>query len=118
MVFTLSRFAAAVAMSAVYDYEPKLRGDPMVKVMDDFCKASLPALTPENAVLLKAFPFRKFLGYYCWVFHIHFWKVLIVPEWIPGLSRIRREASAAYALGTNATEAPYQLVQKRMVNFT
>ena len=54
-----------MAMSAVYDYEPKLRGDPMVKIMDDFCKASLPALTPEKAVLLKALPFRKFLGYYC-----------------------------------------------------
>ena len=65
MVFTSSRFAAAVAMSAVYDYEPDLRGDPMVKVMDDFCKASLKALTPEKAILLKVFPFRKFLRYYC-----------------------------------------------------
>ena len=52
-------------MSAVYDYEPELRGDPMVKVMDDFCKASLKALTPEKAILLKIFPFCKFLRYYC-----------------------------------------------------
>ena len=49
-------------MSAVYDYEPELRGDLMVKAMDDFCKASLKALTPEKAILLKVFPFRKFLG--------------------------------------------------------
>ena len=55
------RFSAAVAMSAVYDYEPRIREDPLVKLVDEYCKASFPALIPEKAVLLKAFPF-------CWSF--------------------------------------------------
>ncbi|KAG6381871.1 cytochrome P450 [Boletus reticuloceps] len=91
-------YAAAVAMSAIYDYEPKTREDPMVEMIDDFSRASMWALTPEMAVLLKAFPF-----------------LLSVPEWIPGLSWIRREASNAYSLGAKAMEAPYQWVQKRIV---
>ncbi|KAI9570433.1 cytochrome P450 [Boletus coccyginus] len=62
-----------------------------------FTRASLPALTPENAVLLRAFPF-----------------LLSVPEWVPALSRIRREAGAAYALRTKMIETPYQWVLKRM----
>lgn len=58
-----SRFAAAVAMSAVYDYEPQTREDPMVKVVDDFCHASLPSLTPEKASLLRMFPFCEFFRF-------------------------------------------------------
>lgn len=44
--------------------------------------------------------------------------VLSVPEWIPGLSHIRREASRAYALSIKMIETPYRLVQERMVSFT
>ena len=55
------RFSAAVAMSAVYDYEPSSRNDPIVSLIDNFLQASNPALTPEKAVLLKAFPFCKCL---------------------------------------------------------
>ncbi|KAI9570434.1 cytochrome P450, partial [Boletus coccyginus] len=95
--FHYSTFAAAISMSAIYDYEPQLQEDPMVSITDKFTKASLPALTPENAVLLRAFPF-----------------LLSVPEWVPALSRIRREARAAYALRTKMIETPYQWVLKRM----
>ncbi|KAF8557536.1 cytochrome P450 [Imleria badia] len=95
--FHYSTFSAAVAMSAVYDHEPQPREDPMVKIVDDFCKASLLALTAEQAVLIKAFPF-----------------LLSVPEWIPGLSWIRREARKAYELSTQVVEMPYQLVRKRI----
>ena len=45
-------------MSAIYDYEPQLREDPMVKDVDDFCKTTFPALTPEKAALIRALPFR------------------------------------------------------------
>ena len=48
-------------MSAVYDYEPQLQEDPMVSIVDKFGQASLPALTPEKAVLVRAFPFCKYL---------------------------------------------------------
>ena len=50
-------------MSAVYDYEPQTREDPMVKVVDDFCHASLPSLTPEKASLLRMFPFCEFFRF-------------------------------------------------------
>ncbi|KAF8557325.1 cytochrome P450 [Imleria badia] len=95
--FYYSTFAAAVAMSAAYDYEPQLREDPMVTIVDKFSKASLPALTQEKAVILRAFPF-----------------LLSVPEWVPTLSRIRREARVATALRTQMIEMPYQWVRKRM----
>ncbi|KAF8448710.1 cytochrome P450, partial [Boletus edulis BED1] len=54
-------YATAVAMSAIYDYEPKTREDPMVEMIDDFSRASMWALTPEMVVLLKAFPFCELL---------------------------------------------------------
>ena len=54
-----SRFAAAVAMSSVYDYEPRPGNDPMVSIINDSIQASVSALMPEKAVLLKVFPFRR-----------------------------------------------------------
>jgi hypothetical protein len=48
-------------MSAVYDYEPGPRDDPIVHILDSFLKASMPAATAEKAVLLKIFPFCEFL---------------------------------------------------------
>ncbi|KAF8129271.1 cytochrome P450 [Boletus edulis] len=95
--FHFSTFASAMAMSSVYDYEPKPRDDPMVKLVNDFLDASFAGLSPEMAVLVKAFPF-----------------LLSVPEWIPGLSRVRREANKSYNLGIAAMETPYQWLQKRM----
>lgn len=48
-------------MSAVYDYEPRARNDPMVAIVDNYLQASVPGLSPEKTVLLKAFPFCKWL---------------------------------------------------------
>ncbi|KAF9239064.1 cytochrome P450 [Melanogaster broomeanus] len=42
--FHFSTFSAAVAMSAVYDYEPSPRNDPMIHIVDRF----LQALHPSN----------------------------------------------------------------------
>ncbi|KIJ11833.1 hypothetical protein PAXINDRAFT_33646, partial [Paxillus involutus ATCC 200175] len=91
-----STFSAAVALSAVYDYEPKLRNDPMVHILDRFISAVLPATTPENAVLLKMFPF-----------------LLRIPDWLPG-SSIKREAKTASEWAVKAVETPYQYAQERM----
>lgn len=60
LISSFPSFSSSVAMSAIYDYETQPQDDPMVKLVNDFLKASVPALTPEKAVLLKAFPFRKF----------------------------------------------------------
>ncbi|KAF9232016.1 cytochrome P450 [Melanogaster broomeanus] len=91
-----STFSAAVVMSAVYDYEPIPRNDPMVHIVDSFLEACLPGMTPENAILLKTFPF-----------------LLRIPDWLPG-SSLKRRAKTSYDLGTKMVETPYQYVQKRM----
>ena len=57
-----SRFASAVTMCSVYDYDPKPQNDPMVSIINNFIDASASALMPEKAVLLKAFPFCECLG--------------------------------------------------------
>ena len=54
-----SRFSAAVGMSAVYDYEPSPRHDPMVAIVDDLVRASTPGMIPGKILLVKLFPFRK-----------------------------------------------------------
>jgi len=89
-------FASAVAMNAVYDYEPSPRNDPIVSIMEKFLHVSVPRITIENAILIKAFPF-----------------LLHVPDWFPG-SRIKREAKQAYELRNKLIDMPYQHIQKRM----
>ena len=49
-------------MCSVYDYDPRPQGDPMVSIINNFIEASMPALMPEKAVLLKVFPFCECLG--------------------------------------------------------
>ena len=87
------RFSAAVAMSAVYDYEPSSRNDPIVSIINNFLQASIPALTPEKAVLLKAFPFCKCLLVHWERFLLEsFQKYCIYPTGFLGRgSNVRRE---------------------------
>ncbi|KAF8840184.1 cytochrome P450 [Paxillus ammoniavirescens] len=91
-----STFSAAVALSAVYDYEPSPRNDPIVHIIHRFLEASIPAVTPEKSLLLKVFPF-----------------VLHIPDWLPG-SSVKREARTASDWATKMVEIPYQYVLKRM----
>jgi hypothetical protein len=103
-------------MSSVYDYEPKPRNDPIVSIIDSFLDISFPALTPEKAVLLKAFPFCKRL----WTSVQNYLlkslsKVVYIPDWLPG-SRIKRETREASTLRDKMIEMPYQYVRKRMVS--
>jgi hypothetical protein len=91
-----STFAASVTMCSIYDYDPSPRNDQMVSGVNNFLEASMPALLPEKAVLLKVFPF-----------------LLHIPDWLPG-SWIKHEARVARGLGAKMVEAPYQYVQKRL----
>ncbi|KAF9228926.1 cytochrome P450 [Gyrodon lividus] len=97
--FHYSTFSAAVAMSAVYDYEPSPRNDPMVHIVDGFLQASLPGMTPKKALLLKFLPF-----------------LLYIPDWLPG-SSFKREAKKSHEWANRMVETPYQYVQKRMGPF-
>ena len=44
-------------MSAVYDYKPSARGDPLVQLMKNALELGFAVMTPERAAILKAFPF-------------------------------------------------------------
>jgi hypothetical protein len=44
-------------MSAVYDYQPSIRGDPRVQAMEKTLDLGFSVLTPERAIILKTFPF-------------------------------------------------------------
>ncbi|KIJ12559.1 hypothetical protein PAXINDRAFT_118044 [Paxillus involutus ATCC 200175] len=94
--FHYSTFAAAVVMSAAYDYEPGPRDDPIVHILDSFLRASMSAATAEKAVLLKMFPF-----------------LLRIPDWFPG-SSIKREARTSSEWAVKMMETPYKYVQKQM----
>ncbi|KIK82097.1 hypothetical protein PAXRUDRAFT_728978 [Paxillus rubicundulus Ve08.2h10] len=91
-----SLFSTGVALSAVYDYEPNPQNDHIVHIIDSFIETTLPATTPEKAVLFKMFPFL--------------WRI---PDWIPGLS-LKREAKISCEWAVKTVEAPYQYAQKRV----
>lgn len=44
-------------MSAVYDYEPSPRNDPMVSIIDKYLQTALLGLAPGKILLVKLFPF-------------------------------------------------------------
>ncbi|KAF8837245.1 cytochrome P450 [Paxillus ammoniavirescens] len=91
-----STFAGAVAMSAVYDYEPNPRDDPMVHLVDRFLQATAPAITAKRVALLTMFPF-----------------LLHIPDWLPG-SSLKREARFACDCAIKMVETPYQYAKRRM----
>lgn len=56
-----SRFSVAIALSAVYDYEPSPRDDPMITILDNYLRASLLGMAPGKILLVQIFPFCKYL---------------------------------------------------------
>lgn len=110
------RFSAAVALSAVYDYEPTTREDRMVSIVDSFLRVAVPGLSPGKVFLMMAFPFRMCV---CLIHENDFadviCKVLHTPDWFFG-SWIKREVNEAYALRNELVETPYRYVQERMVS--
>ncbi|KAI9457408.1 cytochrome P450, partial [Boletus coccyginus] len=90
-----SMFSIAVALSAVYDYEPSPRNDPMVSIVENFLQVAVPGLSPGKLFLIKTFPF-----------------LLHMPDWFLG-SWIKREVNEACASRDKLVETPYQYVQER-----
>ncbi|KIK75722.1 hypothetical protein PAXRUDRAFT_473436 [Paxillus rubicundulus Ve08.2h10] len=93
-----STFSTAVTLSAVYDYEPHPKNDPMVHIFDSFLQASLPATTLGKVILFKMFPFL--------------WRI---PDWLPG-SSLKHEAKTACEWSVKVIETPYEYAQERMVS--
>ncbi|KAI9570705.1 cytochrome P450 [Boletus coccyginus] len=91
-----SVFGIAVPLSGSYDYETNAQGDPIVRAFEDFAAAAVPAATPEQAALLKLFPF-----------------LLHLPDWFPG-SSWKREAKRTRDLSIELTEIPYRYAEERL----
>jgi hypothetical protein len=52
-----NRFSSSVSMSAVYNYAPNPRNDPLVQILQNALDLGLAIMTPEKAIILKTFPF-------------------------------------------------------------
>ncbi|KAG9317977.1 cytochrome P450 [Chiua virens] len=89
-------FSTAVTLSVTYDYEPTAEDDQIVEFFEGFAEAAVPAATPEQAIILKLFPF-----------------LLQIPDWFPG-SGLKREANRTHELSERLTEIPYRYVEERM----
>ncbi|KAG2368721.1 cytochrome P450 [Suillus spraguei] len=64
-----SHFATLVnscPLSAVYNYEPSARDDPMVRLVDNSLELGLAVMTLEKAITIKTFPFLLKLPDWCW----------------------------------------------------
>ncbi|KAG2069085.1 cytochrome P450 [Suillus decipiens] len=89
-------FSSSVALSAAYGYKPSARNDPLVRIVEDAVAIGIEVMTPENAILLKLFPF-----------------LLKLPDWCWG-SSIKRDAGISTSRMTEAMNLPFQYTQERM----
>jgi len=104
-------------MSAVYDYEPSARDDPLIRLVDTVMHIATAVLTPERAIMLKAFPFCEldFLDEKGLTFYALLWNVVLkLPDWCWG-SSIKREAQVSTNHVNEMLDTPFQFVQRHMV---
>ncbi|KAG1775731.1 cytochrome P450 [Suillus placidus] len=90
-------FSSSVAMSTVYGYDASARNDPLVQIVIN-AMMGLSMLTPERAIMLKAFPF-----------------LLNLPDWCWG-SSIKRGAQTSAKRVNEMVNVPFQYVQQHMAD--
>ncbi|KAG2089751.1 cytochrome P450 [Suillus discolor] len=90
-------FSSSVAMSTVYGYDTSTRNDPLVEIVIN-AMTGLAMLTPERAIMLKAFPF-----------------LLNVPDWCWG-SSIKRSAQASSKHVNEMVNVPFQHAREHMAD--
>ncbi|KAG9318131.1 cytochrome P450 [Chiua virens] len=91
----IQRFAAAVIMSIVYDYEVAPDHDPLVELFERGNALAMEGLTPETASIVEAFPF-----------------VLRLPEWFPG-GTFRRKATISHQCAMKMIEEPFEYARQQ-----
>ncbi|KAG2336907.1 cytochrome P450 [Suillus weaverae] len=91
-------FSSSVGMSAIYDYQPSARDDPLVQTMENALIIGIEMMTPERAVLLKAFPF-----------------LLKLPDWCWG-SSIKRDTRTSANRMREMTDVPFRYTQQQMAD--
>ena len=105
-------------MSAVYDYQPRARGDPRVRVMENALDLGIRMMNPERAVILKIFPFCKpscLMRIYivCPLLTLVY-LVLKLPDWCWG-SSIKRDAQVSTNRITEMRNVPFQSARLHIV---
>ncbi|KAG1733021.1 cytochrome P450 [Suillus paluster] len=90
--------SSSVAMSTVYDYDASARDDPVVQLVIKALVPGFTVLTPERAMLLKAFPF-----------------LLKLPDWCWG-SSIKRGARSSRDRVNEMADVPFRYVQQHMAD--
>ncbi|KAG1766108.1 cytochrome P450 [Suillus placidus] len=91
-------FSSSVGMSAIYDYQPSARDDPLVQIMENALIIGVQMVTSERAALLKAFPF-----------------LLKLPDWCWG-SSLRRDLRTSANRMREMTDVPFRYTQQHMAD--
>ncbi|KAG2114148.1 cytochrome P450 [Suillus discolor] len=89
-------FSSSVAMSATYGYQTISRDDPLVRLVENAVAIGFQVNNPENAILLKTFPF-----------------LLKLPDWCWG-SSIKRDARTSTNRMREMADVPFQYAQDHM----
>ncbi|KAF8129584.1 cytochrome P450 [Boletus edulis] len=83
-------FTASVILNSTYDYDPASREDDLVDIVANLLTIVVPAMRPDIAVILGAFP--------C---------LLYLPSWFPGMS-FKREMAVARAYSKQYLERAFE----------
>ncbi|KAG1804990.1 cytochrome P450 [Suillus plorans] len=90
--------SVSIIMSVVYGYEPGLRDDPIITIVERAVDLAVSSIKPEVAAFLGAFPFLQH-----------------VPSWFPGAS-FKRTAVLSTKYAKEMIEAPFQYVQENLAS--
>ncbi|KAI9453746.1 cytochrome P450 [Boletus coccyginus] len=83
-------YTASVILNSTYDYDPVSRKDDLVDIVANTLNIIVPAMCPDIAVIVDAFPL-----------------LLRLPSWLPGMS-FKREMATASALSKQYLERPFE----------
>ncbi|KAG1849810.1 cytochrome P450 [Suillus tomentosus] len=93
-------FSSSVAMSAIYGYQTISRDDPLVRLVENAVAIGFQLNNPENAILLKTFPF-----------------LLKLPDWCWG-SSIKRDARTSANRMREMADVPFQYAREHMAEIS
>ncbi|KAI9459772.1 cytochrome P450 [Boletus coccyginus] len=83
-------YTASVILNSTYDYDPVSRKDDLVDMVASTLNIIVPAMRPDIAVIVDAFPL-----------------LLRLPSWLPGMS-FKREMATANTLSKQYLERPFE----------
>ncbi|KAF8129583.1 cytochrome P450 [Boletus edulis] len=92
-------YTASIILNSTYNYNPTSRKDDLVETVANVLEVTTPALRPDIAVIVGAFPW-----------------VLYLPSWFPGMS-FKKEMEVARAYSKQYLERPFEYALQNVVMF-